>query len=147
MGQRSEPTGDSGGCLRVLWTEPRGLTLALSGEAAVASAKPAGNTIDEHHAEQGSGLVRFNALLGTLSGRRNEGETEPQTNGSFDSGEALGGEAPKPSNELGSGNRDEALRVKHTLTEKAEVDLNLESCVSGLGRMWDEGEQRALLPG
>jgi len=39
------------------------LTLALSGEAAVASAKPAGNTIAEHHGEPGSGLVRFNALL------------------------------------------------------------------------------------
>jgi hypothetical protein len=40
------------------------LTLALSGEAAVASTKPAGNTIAEHHGEPGSGLVRFNALLG-----------------------------------------------------------------------------------
>ena len=42
----------------------RSLTLALSGEAAVASAKPAGDMIDGHHGEPDSGLVRFNALLG-----------------------------------------------------------------------------------
>jgi hypothetical protein len=42
----------------------RWLTLALSGEAAVASPKPAGNTIGHHHGEPDSGLVRFNALLG-----------------------------------------------------------------------------------
>ena len=41
-----------------------GLTLALSGEAAVASANPAGNTIDEHQGKPASGLVRFNASLG-----------------------------------------------------------------------------------
>jgi hypothetical protein len=32
----------------------------------VASAKPAGNTIGEHHGEPASGLVRFNALLDGL---------------------------------------------------------------------------------
>ena len=42
----------------------RCLTLALSGEAAVASAKPAGNRIGGHHSEPASGLVRFNAGLG-----------------------------------------------------------------------------------
>jgi hypothetical protein len=41
----------------------RRLTLALSGEAAVASSKPAGITIGGHHGEPGSGPVRFNALL------------------------------------------------------------------------------------
>jgi hypothetical protein len=42
----------------------RWLTLALSGGAAGASPKPAGDTIDRHHGEPDSGLVRFNALLG-----------------------------------------------------------------------------------
>jgi hypothetical protein len=42
---------------------PGGLTLALSGEAAVTPAKPAGNLIVDHHGEPNSGLVRFNALL------------------------------------------------------------------------------------
>jgi hypothetical protein len=39
------------------------LTLALSGEAAVVSAKPAGSTIGKHQGEPDSGLVRFNAWL------------------------------------------------------------------------------------
>lgn len=42
------------------------LTLAFSGEAAVASAKPAGNTIGEHDGEPASGPVRFIALLAGL---------------------------------------------------------------------------------
>jgi hypothetical protein len=41
----------------------RWLTLALSGGAAVASAKPAGNMIGLHYGEPASGPVRFNALL------------------------------------------------------------------------------------
>jgi len=44
------------------------LTLALSGEAAVASAKSVGNTIGEHQGEPGSGLVRFNASLDARCG-------------------------------------------------------------------------------
>lgn len=43
------------------------LTLALGGKAAVASAKSAGNTIDQHQGEPGSGLVRFNAWLAGLA--------------------------------------------------------------------------------
>ena len=41
-----------------------GLTLALSGGAAVASAKPTDNTIGGHYVEPASGPVRFNAGLG-----------------------------------------------------------------------------------
>jgi hypothetical protein len=43
------------------------LTLALSGEAALASTKTADNTNGELQGEPGSGLVRFNALLAGLS--------------------------------------------------------------------------------
>jgi len=45
------------------------LTLALSGGAAVVSAKPEGNTIGGHHGEPDSGPVRFNAGLGAVPGR------------------------------------------------------------------------------
>ena len=41
----------------------RRLTLALRCEAAVASAKPAGTRIGEHHAKPASGFVSFNAVL------------------------------------------------------------------------------------
>jgi len=44
----------------------RWLTLALSGEAAVASARPAGNLIRDYHGEPNSGLDRFNALLDSV---------------------------------------------------------------------------------
>jgi hypothetical protein len=55
--------------VRVGW-----LTLALSGEAAVVSTKPAGNTIGGHHGEPDSGLVRFNALLNAIRLRRIEAQ-------------------------------------------------------------------------
>ena len=42
----------------------RCLTLPLSGEAAVASAKPVGGLIGELHGEPESGFVRFNGGLG-----------------------------------------------------------------------------------
>jgi len=67
---------------RVVYGPPRGyrhdissrddesqLTLALSGAAAAASAKPADNTIDQHQGELASGLVRFNAGLGGCATR------------------------------------------------------------------------------
>jgi len=46
---------------------PIGLTLPLSGEAAVASAKTADRTTDEHHGEPASGFVRFNGGLDTFA--------------------------------------------------------------------------------
>ena len=56
-----------------------GLTVALRGEATVASAKEEGNTIGEHHFEPASGLVRFNALLAGPVGQSlpDEGASSP----------------------------------------------------------------------
>jgi hypothetical protein len=48
------------------------LTLALSGGAAVVSAKPAGNKIGGHYDRPDSGPVRFNALLAVFA--RSPGE-------------------------------------------------------------------------